>query len=287
MAKKFLDYTGLTTVWNKITTLFARKTEVNNVQTNLTNFMNTKGAANGLASLDSSGKVPSSQLPSYVDDVVEYANRSSFPATGEDGKIYISQNDNKTYRWSGSAYVEISSSLALGTTSSTAFPGDRGLALENRCESIEDNYVPREEVYQIPDQASNTELWTVGATKSYIEEQLEPIVTKNTQQDTSINNLQSELDKKVNKVEGKVEIDTSNNVFIASVDGQGSENWHLMLNPNYGIELIYSDGSSRYGFGVDVDNNVVAYHGAIEDNGFQILDESMALSTTDINAICV
>ena len=94
MAKKFLDYTGLTTVWNKITTLFARKTEVNNVQTNLTNFMNTKGAANGLASLDSSGKVPSSQLPSYVDDVVEYANRSSFPATGEDGKIYISQNDN-------------------------------------------------------------------------------------------------------------------------------------------------------------------------------------------------
>lgn len=87
-----------------------------------------KGAANGIASLGSDGRVPSSQLPSYVDDVLEYANKSSFPATGETGKIYISQNDNKTYRWSGSAYVEISPSLALGTTSSTAFAGDKGNA---------------------------------------------------------------------------------------------------------------------------------------------------------------
>lgn len=72
------------------------------------------------------GKVPASQLPSYVDDVLEYANFAAFPATGESGKIYVALNTNLTYRWSGSAYVEISASLALGETSSTAYRGDRG-----------------------------------------------------------------------------------------------------------------------------------------------------------------
>lgn len=85
-----------------------------------------KGQANGVAELDSTGKVPASQLPSYVDDVVEYDNRAAFPEDGEDGKIYIAKDTNLTYRWSGSQYVEISPSLALGETSSTAFPGDKG-----------------------------------------------------------------------------------------------------------------------------------------------------------------
>ncbi|MDX9703942.1 MAG: hypothetical protein RBU23_13000 [Candidatus Auribacterota bacterium] len=85
-----------------------------------------KGVANGLASLGADGKVPSAQLPAYVDDVLEYANLAGFPATGSTGVIYVAQDTNKTYRWSGSAYVEISSSLALGTTSSTAFRGDYG-----------------------------------------------------------------------------------------------------------------------------------------------------------------
>ena len=85
-----------------------------------------KGAASGVAELDSSGKVPSAQLPSYVDDVVEFASRDGFPGTGEDGKIYIAEDTNLTYRWSGTQYVEISPSLALGETSSTAYRGDRG-----------------------------------------------------------------------------------------------------------------------------------------------------------------
>jgi hypothetical protein len=85
-----------------------------------------KGAVNGLAELDGSGKVPSGQLPSYVDDVVEVANFAALPVTGESGKIYITLNDNLTFRWSGSAYVEISSSLALGELSTTAYRGDRG-----------------------------------------------------------------------------------------------------------------------------------------------------------------
>ena len=72
------------------------------------------------------GKVPASQLPAYVDDVLEFANLASFPAIGENGKIYIAIDTNLTYRWGGSSYVVMSSSLALGETSSTAYRGDRG-----------------------------------------------------------------------------------------------------------------------------------------------------------------
>jgi hypothetical protein len=68
-----------------------------------------RGTANGYASLDGSGLVPSTQLPSYVDDVLEYANLAGFPATGTTGKIYVAIDTNKTYRWSGSAYVYITS----------------------------------------------------------------------------------------------------------------------------------------------------------------------------------
>ena len=85
-----------------------------------------KGATNGLAELDENGMVPSSQLPSYVDDVSEHDSLSAFPAVGEGGKIYMALDTNKTYRWSGTTYVEISPSLALGETSSTAYRGDRG-----------------------------------------------------------------------------------------------------------------------------------------------------------------
>ena len=85
-----------------------------------------KGVANGVAELDSNGKVLTAQLPSYVDDVLEYSGISDFPTEGETGKIYVDTTTNKTYRWSGSTYIEISESIALGETSSTAYRGDRG-----------------------------------------------------------------------------------------------------------------------------------------------------------------
>ncbi|KAB2919916.1 MAG: hypothetical protein F9K29_03385 [Hyphomicrobiaceae bacterium] len=72
------------------------------------------GAADGIATLGPDAKVPSAQLPSFVDDVVEYANTGAFPATGSTGLIYVALDTNKTYRWSGSTYVEISASP--GTT---------------------------------------------------------------------------------------------------------------------------------------------------------------------------
>lgn len=95
-------------------------------------FIDSKGAPNGLASLNESGIIPSAQLPSYVDDVIEVDTFSDLPGTGESGKIYIVQDTNLTYRWSGTGYVEISKSLALGETSSTAYPGDKGKATTDK-----------------------------------------------------------------------------------------------------------------------------------------------------------
>lgn len=78
--------------------------------TGLQTALDGKQASGSYATLDGSGKVPAAQLPSYVDDVLEYANQAGLPATGETGKIYVAQDTGKIYRWSGSAYVEISPS---------------------------------------------------------------------------------------------------------------------------------------------------------------------------------
>lgn len=68
------------------------------------------GANSGVATLDSGGKVPSAQLPAFVDDVLEYANYAALPGTGSTGIIYVTLDTNKSWRWSGSTYVEISAS---------------------------------------------------------------------------------------------------------------------------------------------------------------------------------
>ena len=72
--------------------------------------LSQKGAIDGVASLDNTGRVPSSQLPSFVDDVLEFPALPNFPVSGEPGKIYVAINTAKTYRWSGSTYIEISPS---------------------------------------------------------------------------------------------------------------------------------------------------------------------------------
>ena len=211
----FLDKTGLTTVWAKVksyvdgkfSTAAAYKVNGKAISSNPTlakgdvglgNVDNVKqvpyssrGVANGVATLDSAGKVPSSQLPGYVDDVLEYLGQVSAPTivaqgttaantagivyafnhldqafkpgfvvkgkdgkyygagaeaygtknssntcTPDAGKIYVQTDNNRTYRWSGSGMVEISASLALGTTSSTAYAGDKGVAVTNAVNDV-------------------------------------------------------------------------------------------------------------------------------------------------------
>ena len=90
-----------------------------------------KGTAGGVAELDSTGKIPSSQLPASVDQIYEAASRDAFPSTGTADIIYVAKDTNLCYRWGGSAYVEISPSLALGETASTAYRGDRGKTAYN------------------------------------------------------------------------------------------------------------------------------------------------------------
>lgn len=78
-----------------------------------------KGIANGVATLDSSGLVPASQLPSYVDDVLEFGSLGNFPSTGETGKIYVATDTNQTYRWSGSTYIQIASGAVQSVNGQT------------------------------------------------------------------------------------------------------------------------------------------------------------------------
>ena len=106
----------------------ATQDEIDRIDGRIDTIDNSIGVPSGIATLDPDGKVPSSQLPSYVDDVIEVATLDELPATGEAGKIYVTKDTNLTYRWSGSKYVEISASLALGETSSTAYAGDKGKA---------------------------------------------------------------------------------------------------------------------------------------------------------------
>ena len=146
---KFLDQAGLQYLWQKLKEKLggyvpagrkvngkALTSDINLSAADVSAIpASQKGTANGVAELDESGKVPSAQLPSYVDDALEgFLSGGKFykesahttEITGESGKIYVDLATNKTYRWSGSSYVEISASLALGETSSTAYRGDRG-----------------------------------------------------------------------------------------------------------------------------------------------------------------
>ena len=104
---------------------------------------NLRGAANGVCPLGSDSKIPNSYLPSYVDDVLEYDTFGNFPSTGEAGKIYVAKDTNKTYRWSGTQYTEISSSLAIGETTGTAYDGGKGKDLADRFQIVENNYVKK------------------------------------------------------------------------------------------------------------------------------------------------
>lgn len=101
----------------------------------------------GVAYLGEDGKIPSSLLPSYVDDVIEYDSIDYFPAIGESGKIYIDNKTNLAYRWSGTKYVSISSSIALGETSSTAYAGDKGKKNAEDIADLKTNKADKTSVY--------------------------------------------------------------------------------------------------------------------------------------------
>ena len=111
VAKNVLSATKLTTPRTINGTAFdgSANITINAVDATARIASDEKGAANGVATLDASGIIPTAQLPSYVDDVLEFVNLAGFPATGDTGKIYVAKDTNKTYRWGGTAYVYITS----------------------------------------------------------------------------------------------------------------------------------------------------------------------------------
>lgn len=111
--------------------------DIDNLTISVNGIIESKGVANGIATLDNSGHIPSTQLPSYVDSVAEgyvSADRTKFyedaeqtkELLAEEGKIYLDVSTLRTYRWGGTLFAEISESLALGETAASAFPGDKG-----------------------------------------------------------------------------------------------------------------------------------------------------------------
>lgn len=147
--------------------LKAMETQVETNKTDIADLTGKIGQPNGLATLDLTGKVPASQLPSYVDDVVELeaflvippdmgmvpgnkyyisSTKKIFIATDEytgeefapeKDKVYVDKRDSKTYRWSGQDMVVIGTDLALGETSSTAFPGDKGKEVSDHLDQVQ------------------------------------------------------------------------------------------------------------------------------------------------------
>lgn len=146
------------------------------------------GQPNGVAELDSNGIIISSQLPSYVDDVLEFDTKSDFPKNGESGKIYVDKSNNVSYRWSGSQYIMIASDLTLGETSSTAYRGDRGkIAFDHSQEPhVKERELTLEEYNSLP----NTK-YSDGVTYYITDGQPEDLQAKNIGFDKTKTGLQS------------------------------------------------------------------------------------------------
>lgn len=196
------------------------------------------GVASGVATLDTTGKVPASQLPSYVDDVLEYTSLAGFPTTGQSGIIYVDLATNKTYRWGGTDYVEISASLALGETSSTAYAGDKGKAnadaisaLQTRVGNVESKNSTQDTAIQTAQgaaeaaQTTATQAKNAAATNAGAIEDIVDGTTTVKKADSAT--TATKLDAKktfslTGNVTGSAESDLSGNVSIATTIADGA-----------------------------------------------------------------
>lgn len=212
-----------------------------------------KGTANGVATLDATGKIPASQVPGSMDEIIEgyYYNGNFYldsahqqEITGEESKIYVDLESNKTYRWGGTTYVEISSSLALGETAGTAYEGNKGKANADAIAALQE----------------------------------------------TVKGINGDLDDKVDKlyqgtVTGRVRNDATS-TEISRVQEEGSAivtGAVFVVSPNGATMCYIPKGAQTISNGnrLEVKENGATY------NNHTLLDESMALTTEEINAICV
>jgi hypothetical protein len=134
--------------------------DTSEISSKLQDFINSKGSANGIASLDEQGVVPSAQLPSYVDDVIDvyatydksaegvlsniqlFSNQEkTTPITPESGKIYIDVEGNYQFRWTGTIYTTVGAPTVLGEVTGTAYDGGKGKALSDKINKMSNKVV--------------------------------------------------------------------------------------------------------------------------------------------------
>lgn len=134
--------------------------DTSEISSKLQDFINSKGSANGIASLDEQGVVPSAQLPSYVDDVIDvyatydksaegvlsniqlFSNQEkTTPITPESGKIYIDVEGNYQFRWTGTQYATVGAPTVLGEVTGTAYDGGKGKALSDTINKMSDSVI--------------------------------------------------------------------------------------------------------------------------------------------------
>ena len=257
---KYLDNEGLGIVWGKVkerdtSTLTAAQNDAtskvnaakNELQGEITTVEGNEGTANGVATLDATGKIPASQVPGSMDEIIEgyYYNGNFYldashqqEITGEESKIYVDLETNKTYRWSGTTYVEISASLALGETTGTAYEGSKGKANADAIAALQED----------------------------------------------MNDLNDNLSSKVDKLYqgtnevGRV-INTQEGTYIARTQGSTTNGGSVVVNTTSAF-IQYTVSSTAK-------NILKVSRSGATFNDNQILDESMALTTEEINAICV
>lgn len=134
--------------------------DTSEISSKLQDFINSKGSANGIASLDEQGVVPSAQLPSYVDDVIDvyatydksaegvlsniqlFSNQEkTTPITPESGKIYIDVEENYQFRWTGTQYATVGAPTVLGEVTGTAYDGGKGKVLSDTINKMSDRVI--------------------------------------------------------------------------------------------------------------------------------------------------
>ena len=210
------------------------------------------------------GKVPASQLPSYVDDVLEFAAVSSFPATGETGKIYVAKDTNLTYRWGGTYYVEISPSLALGETATTAYPGDKGaaaakLAAEAKATADAASTAAGsayDSLYQHRDNKSNPHAVTAEQVNAYTKTAVDDKLAKKADKsalDTKQDKLTKDSDPTVGSLLLMGDRPSYGVALSATPDGtygalavKGADNRTSVLTPDGSPALTQTLGDARY-----------------------------------------
>ena len=275
------------------------------------------------ATLGSDGKVPSSQLPSYVDDVIEgyYSNGNFYSDSaktkkinGEGGKIYTDLTTNKTYRWGGTAWVEISASLAIGETAGTAYDGAKGAKnasdislLKTDVSTLKtDNTQNKKDIANLKANVPGiqSQVNTNSSDISLLKTDVSTLKTDNTQNKKDIANLKANVYTKTESDEKYVpytgatkDVDLGNNMLIIS-----DTNSNDILTIDYlGLYIESDSGPTRYGnhqisYTTTSVNKILYFPGAegtpINPNVTSDViavrsDLPTAISTSDLNAILV